>query len=217
MRNCRSRYSRSQADSKGRPLRDEESTTYVGAIETADDFGKRIYADSPPRTAPWPTLSLVTVPLGSGILPSSTSTVRSNLYHARSYIRHLANAVYGTGTKKATAWTQRRLDKLDDGNVDAYFGACVDYGPPLETKEEIRKTIGYLKANKQRMRYADFRKQELFVGSGVVEAGCKTIAGRRLKQSGMRWTLRGANAIIALRCCQLSGRWEKFWDARSAV
>ena len=66
------------------------------------------------------------------------------------------------------------------------------------------------------MRYACFRRQGLFVGSGVIEAGCKTIIGQRLKQSGMRWTVDGANAIIALRCCQLSNRWEEFWEARSA-
>jgi hypothetical protein len=66
------------------------------------------------------------------------------------------------------------------------------------------------------MRYAKFRHQGLFVGSGVIEAGCKTIVGYRLKQSGMRWSLRGANAIIALRCAQLSGRWEEFWEMRAA-
>ena len=66
------------------------------------------------------------------------------------------------------------------------------------------------------MRYAEFRRQGLFVGSGVVEAGCKTLMGQRLKQSGMRWTVAGANAIIALRCGQLSGRWEQFWELRSA-
>src|SRR5438128_11774785 len=69
---------------------------------------------------------------------------------------------------------------------------------------------------KERMRYAQFRSQGLFVGSGVVEAGCKTIIGQRLKQSGMRWTVNHANAIIALRCSQLSGRWEEFWEQRAA-
>ena len=64
------------------------------------------------------------------------------------------------------------------------------------------------------MRYARFRHEGLFVGSGVVEAGCKTIIGHRLKQSGMRWTVRGGNDIIALRCSQLSGRWEEFWENR---
>ena len=78
------------------------------------------------------------------------------------------------------------------------------------------KTIGYFNTNIERMRYQRFRSQGLFVGSGVIEAGCKTIAGLRLKQSGMRWTVRGANAIIALRCCTLSGRWEQFWEARCA-
>ena len=67
--------------------------------------------------------------------------------------------------------------------------------------------------NKERMRYPKFRKQGLFVGSGVIEAGCKTVLGR-LKRSGMFWTVRGANAIIALRCCQLSGRFEDYWEAR---
>ena len=65
------------------------------------------------------------------------------------------------------------------------------------------------------MRYAEFRRQCLFVGSGVAEASCKTVIGQRLKQSGMRWTVDGANAIIALRCCQLSNRWEEFWKLRS--
>jgi hypothetical protein len=81
--------------------------------------------------------------------------------------------------------------------------------------EAVRKAIDYFQTNAERMRYARFRRQGLFVGSGVVEAGCKTIVGHRLKQSGMRWTVRGANAIIALPCADLSGRWEEFWEARA--
>ena len=88
---------------------------------------------------------------------------------------------------------------------------------PCEQKvtEVIRKAIDYFQTNRERMRYAPFRDQGLFVGSGVMEAGGKTIMGQRLKQSGMRWTVRWANEIIALRCCQLSGRWEEFWEARA--
>ena len=66
------------------------------------------------------------------------------------------------------------------------------------------------------MRYAQFRLQGLFVGSGVIEAGCKILFGQRLKQSGMHWTTRGANSIIALRCIRLSGRWEEFYEMRFA-
>ena len=66
------------------------------------------------------------------------------------------------------------------------------------------------------MRYPQFRRQHLFVGSGVIEAGCKSVIGYRLKQSGMFWTVRGANAILALRCRLLNGRFEDYWASRSA-
>jgi hypothetical protein len=79
-----------------------------------------------------------------------------------------------------------------------------------------RKAADYFQRNAERMRYPEFRRQHLFVGSGVIEAGCKTIIGSRLKQSGMFWTVRGANSIIALRCCRLSGRFENYWEARRA-
>jgi len=74
----------------------------------------------------------------------------------------------------------------------------------------------YFEKNAERMRYAEFRRQHLFVGTGVIEAGCKTVIGSRCKLSGMFWTVRGANAIIALRCCQLNNRFEDYWDARRA-
>jgi hypothetical protein len=66
------------------------------------------------------------------------------------------------------------------------------------------------------MRYADFREQGLFIGSSVIEEGCKSIIGARLKQSGMGWTIKGANAILSLRCTILSGRFEDFWESRAA-
>jgi hypothetical protein len=67
------------------------------------------------------------------------------------------------------------------------------------------------------MRYADFRKRGFFVGSGVMEAGCRTLVAQRLKQSGMHWTVKGADSIIALRCCILSNRWEDFWEDRAVA
>ena len=72
--------------------------------------------------------------------------------------------------------------------------------------------------NADKMRYPDFRAQGLFIGSGVIEAGCKTVIGSRLKQSGMFWTVQDANRIIALRCCRASGKFEDFWEkAQSAA
>ena len=69
--------------------------------------------------------------------------------------------------------------------------------------------------NRDRMRYADFHTAGLSTSTGVVEAGCKTAIGTRLKRTGMHWTVAGADAIIALRCCKLSGRFEHFWERRA--
>ena len=81
----------------------------------------------------------------------------------------------------------------------------------------VRIEADYFERNAGRMRYPQFRKQGLFVSSGVIEAGCKTVMGSRLKRSGMFWTVRGANAVIALRCCHLNCRFENYWEARRAA
>ena len=83
-----------------------------------------------------------------------------------------------------------------------------------DVADKLRLEADYFERNANRMRYPKFRSQHLFVGSGVIEAGCKTVIGSRLKQSGMRWTLHGANSIIALRCCHLNGRFEDYWEGR---
>jgi len=64
------------------------------------------------------------------------------------------------------------------------------------------------------MRYRWFRSRGLFVGSGVVESGCKAIIGQRLKLSGMRWTVTGADAIATLRCQQASRPEDRVWQPR---
>jgi hypothetical protein len=66
-----------------------------------------------------------------------------------------------------------------------------------------------------RMRYPEFRRQHLFVGTGVIEAGCKTVISSAAS-SGHVLDVRGANAIMALRCCQFNGRFEDYWEARRA-
>ena len=72
----------------------------------------------------------------------------------------------------------------------------------------------YIFHNRARKRYPKFHAQVLCTSTGVLEAGCKVAIGTRLKRAGMHWTVQGANAIIALRCCKLSGRFEDFWGRR---
>ena len=109
---------------------------------------------------------------------------------------------------KKEQWLAARMEDLDYGYIDGIIAATRQY--PLEgvKKDEIDTALGYFENNAPRMRYHWFRQCGLFVGSGVVEASCRTVVGQRLKQSGMHWTVGGADAIIALRCREASSQWE---------
>jgi hypothetical protein len=101
-------------------------------------------------------------------------------------------------------WLAARLDDLDYGDIDGICAAARAYPLVGVKKDEMDKALGYFENNAPRMRYKWFRSRGLFVGSGAVEAGCKSVIGQRLKQSGMHWTVTGADAIAALRCQQAS-------------
>lgn len=216
-------FTQTGVDEHGHPVRDDGSTSYVGAIETAAVFGRRIYAEAVRRGlhrageivvlgdgAPW------IWNLAGEHFPQAVEIL--DLYHAREHVSEIGKLLYGAGTKEAKHWAAKHYQQLDDGRVETLIRALERLpADTTETQENLRRAIAYFETNTHRMRYDRFRRRGLFVGSGVVEAGCKTIIGQRLKQSGMHWTLRGANQIIALRCCQLSGRWEDFWLQRACA
>ena len=102
----------------------------------------------------------------------------------------------------------KRLEDLDYGDIDGIAAAVREYPLDGVKKNEVEGVLGHFPANAPRMRYRWFRSRGLFVGSGVVEASCKAVTGQRLKQSGMHWTVNGADAIIALRCREASSQWE---------
>jgi hypothetical protein len=105
---------------------------------------------------------------------------------------------------------------LEAGDIARLVRKVGKYLPAsVKSKKAMLKQLGYFQKNAPQMCYAEYREKKFFVGSGVVEAGCRTVIGERPKQSGMRWSVRGANAIIALRCCILSGRFEDFWASRA--
>ena len=137
---------------------------------------------------------------------------------ARQHLWELSAKLYPHDERERKRWTARRLNQLDHGQIEALVKALRRAPPP---NEELARLLAneadYFQRNAERMRYPAFRAQGLFVGSGVVEAGCKTIIGARLKRSGMFWSVDGANAIIALRCCRLSGTFEDYWEDRSCV
>ena len=209
------------SDDKGRPVRDPGSTTYTGAIGTADEFGRRIYTEAWERG--W-SRARKKVILADGAewiwniagqhFPGAVQVV--DIYHARQHLWDLARALCSGNEKAPQQWMKRHQPKLDGGEIEKLVRYLRSLRPSsAELLNRIRLEADYFDRNAERMRYPDFRRQHLFVGSGVIEAACKTVIGRRLKQSGMFWTARGANAIIALRCSRLSGKFEDYWESRS--
>jgi len=141
-----------------------------------------------------------------------------DLYHARQHLWDIARRHHPYDPASQQRWMDIHEPKLDEGKIEELADLLrVSTLATPELAEFVRTEIGYFERNNARMRYPDFHNQRLFVGSGVIEAGCRTVIGQRLKQSGMFWTLRGANAIIALRCCHLNGRFEDYWEARPAA
>lgn len=124
----------------------------------------------------------------------------------------VAGTLSGAGTDLARTWARLRCAEMDEGRIDALIAAVSTHA---HRSEEARRCAGHFATNRHRMDHPTFEALGLCVGSGVVEAGCKTAVGVRLKRAGMRWSLRGANAIAALRCCRLSGRYEDFWRWRA--
>ena len=216
-------FTQTALDKDGRPVRDEESTSYVAAIETAEQFGLRLYTEAWRRG--WSRAQKKVV-IGDGAVwiwnlaeqhfPGAIPIV--DLYHARQHIHPLSAKLFPADSRAGKRWTARCLDRLERGKIEALVQILRDSQPATEELTKlIANEAAYFERNADRMRYPAFRAQGLFVGSGVVEAACKTVIGSRLKCSGMFWSVRGANNIIAVRCCRLSRRFEDYWAERSTA
>jgi hypothetical protein len=210
-------FTQTSFDAEGWPIRDPASTSYVGAIETAEEFGPRIAAEAVRRGLRCAATAIV---LGDGApwiwklaeahFPGAVQIV--DLYHAREHLASIGRLAFRGRTERGKAWVAARRDELDAGEIEVIVTEIRKLrSRDPNAKEELRKEAEYFETNQLRMSYKHFRARGLFVGSGVIEAGCKTVIGQRLKQSGMRWTVAGANAIIALRCRLLGQRWEDLW------
>jgi hypothetical protein len=213
-------FTQTMVDEKGRPVRDESSTSYVGAIETAEDFGGRMYAEAKRRGidsakdvavledgAPW------IWNIADECFPGAVQII--DLYHARKYYWDVGKALMEQDKVKLHKWAEKRRRELDDGRVEKVIEAIGKFSPSTEYGKNVcEKALNYFENNKNRMRYDVFKNRGFFIGSGVLEAGCRSVIGQRLKQSGMHWSVDDANNIIALRCCFFSNRWEDFWESR---
>jgi hypothetical protein len=209
-------FTQTALDDEGQPVRDPESTSYVGAIESSADFGHRLHAEAVRRGL----AQAAKVAVLSDGADYNATIVKDHfadaihiidLYHASERLSDFVKE----NTRHACEgpFHQECYALLDEGRIEELMARMREGLPRSgQRRTEGLKRINYYAERKEQMRYAEFRRQGLFVGSGVIEAGCKTLIGKRLKQSGMFWSVAGANAIIAARCCLYSGRFEQFWE-----
>jgi len=191
-------FSQTSLDELGRPVRDAHSSTYVATFEPAHSFGALLYAEACRRGVAHARQVIV---LGDGApwiwkladlhFPSATQVV--DFYHAREHLYALGALVAPDLGEDSGAWLNERLAELAHGDIPALLAAARKLALPEAKTIELDKAIGYFATNAERMRYAQFRSLGHFIGSGVVEAGCKSLIGARLKLSGMRWTISGAS------------------------
>lgn len=213
-------FTQSAWDKEGYALRDPDSTTYVAAIEPAEEFGNRIYVEAWNRGSANAQKKVV---IGDGAVwiwnladqhfPGATQIV--DQYHAREHLWELARKLYPNDEPKHKEWMSIHQTLLDKGKIKKLtvaLRALAAANPGLA--EKLCTEADYFHRNALRMRYPKFRRLHLFVGSGVIEAACRTVIGKRLKLSGMFWTVSGANKIIALRCCVVNERFEDHWENR---
>lgn len=219
-------WSAEARDTEDRPVRDPGSVSYTAAIESAATldtdavpaaFTQRVLREASRRRF---THAHRTVVMGDGapwiwkiaqeLFPHAIQIV--DRFHVKQTLSTLAKAVYGSDSPQAHRWARRRHGELDAGRFPDLLRAVRRHA---DTCDDARKCFQYLRRNRDRMRYPQFEAQGLCTSTGVVEAGCKVVIGTRLKRAGMHWTIRGSNAIIALRCSRLSGRFQDFWERRA--
>jgi hypothetical protein len=206
-------FTQDDINDDGYPVRDPGSASYIATFEPAAAFADLVRAEGIRRGAGH--VRQLTI-IGDGAawiwniaaskFPEATQIV--DLFHAREHLCDLARLLEFMLGDRKDEWLAGRIEDLDYGDIDGICRAARAYPLAGIKKDELDTALGYFENNAPRMRYHWFRQCGLFTGSGVVEAGCKSVIGQRLKQSGMHWTTAGADAIIALRCREASSTWE---------
>jgi hypothetical protein len=213
-------FTQTKEDQEGRPVRDPGSTSYVATLQPAAEFGALLRAEACQRGlgaarlvvflgdgAAWVwELARVNFPMAICIL---------DFFHAAEHLEDLAEALFGEGTVQAkTQWEQwAKLLKGQPDGLEQVLQVARQALPRSGQRRTLAlKQIAYFESNTDRMRYAEYQARGFFIGSGVIEAGCKTVIGRRLKQSGMFWSVPGAQNVLDIRCLLENRHFGLFWE-----
>lgn len=213
-------FTQHQRDEEGHPVRDYESTTYVSTFNPIEEFGPLLRQEAIRRGLALALQVVLLIDGAAGLanmgrlcFPTAIQIV--DFFHAMEHAGKVLLALLGSKEHpdykpRLARWAKRLLKDQVEKLIAQTRKECVS----KSQTEAVEKELGYFINNVDRMQYGTFRRQGFFIGSGVVEAGCKTIIGARCKQSGMFWGRPGAQNILALRSIDASRRLDDFWKER---
>ncbi len=213
-------FTQHKGDEAGHPLRDHESTTYVSSFGSIDEFGPLLRQEAIRRGLPLALQIVLLIDGAAGLAHMGRDCFRTaiqivDFYHALEHAGKVLVALLGSKEHpdyppRLHRWAKQLLKD----RVEKLIAQARQEGAGKSRAAAVEKELGYFVNNVARMQYGTFRRQGFFIGSGVVEAGCKTVIGARCKQSGMFWGKPGAENVLALRCIHASRRLDQFWKAR---
>jgi hypothetical protein len=219
-------FTQTVTDAEGEPLRDPESTSYVGAFAGSTELGLRLRQEATRRGL---ARAQQVVFLGDGSawvweiarlhFPEATQIL--DFYHAAEYVGELATLLHADDAaqrlRQQTQWLQQMKATDPGAMLEAARRRLATGDFSAEQSAEIQSKIAYFEHQAERTHYGVFRAQGYFIGSGVIEAGCKNVVGRRLKQSGMFWSEPGADNLLGLRCLILGPHADAAWAVRPHI
>lgn len=212
-------FTQHKVDEEGHPIRDWDSTTYVSSFKSIDEFGPLLRQEAIRRGLATVGKVVLLIDGAAGLENMGKQYFKDivqivDFYHAMEHAAKVLEALIGRNhpdfKKRLRRWAKRLLKDKVQNLIDQVRQECA--GNPRA--EAVEEALGYFVRNVSRMQYGTFRAAGYFIGSGVVEAGCKTVIGGRCKQSGMFWSKAGAENILALRCLHSSRRLDDFWTYR---
>jgi hypothetical protein len=213
-------FTQHKADAKGHPVRDYESTTYVSSFSGIDEFGPILRREALRRGLGLALQVVLLIDGAEGLermgrLCFSNAIQIVDFYHALEHAGQVLVALLGS--KEHPEYKTRLgqwAKKLLNDQVEQLIAQARKENRGQSQTQAVEAELTYFVNNVARMQYGTFRRQGFFIGSGVIEAGCKTVIGTRCKQSGMFWSEPGAENILALRCIHSSRRLTDFWKNR---
>jgi hypothetical protein len=211
-------FTQHRTDPEGHPVRDYDSTTYVASYQSAEPFSQLLRAEARRRGVGCAT-QVVFLSDGAAwceAIPEQCfagSVSILDFYHACQRLHELATAL---GVPNVEAQVSRWKKLLMKDRVNLVIAQAHQLrAQGVESPELADEHLGFLERHQSRMQYGSYRKKGWFIGSGVIEAGCKTVIGKRLKQSGMFWSEAGAGCVLDFRTLLLSRRFDDFWKDRA--